>query len=95
MYLSIGNGKYVREKKIIGIFDMDTATICIATRNFLSKAQKEKRITLADEDIPKSFILTDGEKVKDSITLCKLSSTVLLNRIGKSHTGYAIEEENE
>ena len=110
MYLNIGNGKYVREKNIIGIFDMDTATVCVATRNFLSKVQKQGRITIADEDIPKSFLLLDQEEGKSKkyvnkmkkktkkeiyVTLCKLSSGVLFHRIGNVKENYTVEEENE
>ena len=86
MYVSIGNGKYLKQSEIVGIFDMDTATICIATRNFLSEAQKRKVVAIVDDDIPKSFVLTahkrkakETEK-KEKVYLCKLSSGVLFSR---------------
>ena len=52
MLIKIGSSKYLDGGRIIGIFDMDTATVCAASRVFLSRAQKEGRVSLADEDIP-------------------------------------------
>lgn len=57
MYLSIGNDMAVREKSIIGIFDMDNTTTSRRTRDFLEKAEKEGEIVPCD-DLPKSFVLT-------------------------------------
>lgn len=108
MYLNIGNGRYIREKRIVGIFDMDTATVCIATRQFLSRMQREGRVSPADADIPKSFLLLDKKKEKDkskkraqkeekekSIVLCKFSSGVLFGRIGNEQALSAPDESGE
>ena len=57
MYLSIGNDMAVREKSIIGIFDMDNTSTSHRTRDFLSRAEKEGEIIPCD-DLPKSYILT-------------------------------------
>ena len=93
MYINTGSGKNIRSRRVIGIFDMDSATVCIATRNLLSKMQKEGSVVDTDGDIPKSFILADKEieKIKDKrnktskqgseIILCKFSSGVLFGRI--------------
>ncbi len=64
MFVKLGSAKYIDTSRIVGIFDMDTATVCAATRVFLSRAQREGRVSLADEDIPKSFVLADGKKRK-------------------------------
>ena len=93
MYLNVGNGKYVKKKNIIGIFDMDTATISSLTRSNLRRAEKEGRVLDMSMDIPKSFLLyKEGER--ESILLCKLSSTVLMTR-AQSEGGAAVEEEDE
>lgn len=47
----------VREKSIVGIFDMDNTTTSHRTRDFLEKAEKEGQIVPCD-DLPKSFVLT-------------------------------------
>ena len=106
MYLNTGNGKYLRKKRILGIFDMDSATVCVATRRTLSKMEKEGRVLDADGEIPKSFLLLDKEdqkeskkdkrkdKIKDKkqeILLCKFSSGVLFGRL----KGVTFEEEDE
>ena len=43
MYLHIGNGQTVKKKEIIGIFDMDTATVSTISKQYLSKKQKENK----------------------------------------------------
>ena len=57
MYLNIGNDMAVRDKSIIGIFDMDNTSTSKRTREFLTKAEKEGQVVPCD-DLPKSFILT-------------------------------------
>ena len=57
MYLNIGNDMAVRDKSIIGIFDMDNTSTSKRTRDFLSRAQKEGMVIPCD-DLPKSYILT-------------------------------------
>ena len=57
VYLPIGNDMAVREKSIIGIFDMDNASTSKWTRAFLSRAEKEGEVVPFD-DLPASFVLT-------------------------------------
>ena len=57
VYLSIGNDMAVRDRSIIGIFDMDNTSTSKRTRDFLTQAEKEGQIVPCD-DLPKSFILT-------------------------------------
>ena len=57
MYLSIGNDMAVREKSIIGIFDMDNTSTSKRTRDFLEQAEREGSVVPCD-DLPKSFVLT-------------------------------------
>lgn len=78
MILHIGNGKTVRKKEIIGIFDFDNVTTTAAGRAFLSVAGKEGRVSAAEEDIPRSFLLLCGEKgKKDRVILSHISSLSL------------------
>ena len=56
MYLHAGNNKNIRERDIIGIFDVDNSTISHITRKYLSDAEKEERVISAKDEIPKSFI---------------------------------------
>ena len=63
MYLHLGNGKYVKRSSVLGIFDMDTATVCVATRRFLSRKEKEGEVVSADGELPKSFLLLSDRTV--------------------------------
>lgn len=58
MYLSIGNDMAVRERSIIGIFDLDNTTTSRRTREFLEQSEKQGQVVPCD-DLPKSFLLTD------------------------------------
>lgn len=62
MYVHLGNGRYIRKKEIVGIFDMDTATICVATRRFLSERERKGVVSSAEEELPKSFLLLSDRK---------------------------------
>lgn len=79
MYLSIGNDFAVREKSIIGIFDMDNTSTSKRTRAFLNRAEKEGRVVPCD-DLPKSYILA-VEYGMDKVYLSALSSSTLEKRI--------------
>ncbi len=61
MIFHIGKGKTLRQEDIIGIFDLDNATVSGITRRFLSRATAEKKVSYGDVDIPRSFLLV-GEK---------------------------------
>ncbi|MBQ8174410.1 MAG: DUF370 domain-containing protein [Clostridia bacterium] len=83
MILHIGNGKTVRKKDIIGIFDFDNVTVTAGGRAFLSRAQKESRVSVADADIPRSFLLLDGEKKKESRVILSHISSLSLGARGE------------
>ncbi len=78
MYVHAGNNRIIRTRDIIGIFDMDSATMTSASRDFLKKAEKEGRMITVKEDIPKSFIVTSDE---DKIYISQISSTALTGRV--------------
>ncbi len=63
MYIHIGKDKVVRDTEILGVFDLDSATVSINTRNYLSNAQKEKRIKTLGYELPKSFIILKNNEV--------------------------------
>ena len=57
MYIHLGENKVVRKKDIVFVFDMDSTTVSVHTRNFLNKAQKEGKVIPLGFDLPKSFIV--------------------------------------
>ena len=79
MYLSIGNDMAVRDRSIIGIFDMDNTSTSKRTREFLANAEKEGQVVPCD-DLPKSFVLT-AEYGLDRIYLTSLGSATLEKRL--------------
>ena len=79
MYLSIGNDMAVRDRSIIGIFDMDNTSTSKRTREFLAKAEKEGQVVPCD-DLPKSFVLT-AEYGFDRVYLTSLNVSTLEKRL--------------
>ena len=69
----------VRDKSIIGIFDMDNTSTSKRTREFLANAEKEGQVVPCD-DLPKSFVLT-AEYGLNRVYLTSLGSATLEKRL--------------
>lgn len=99
MYLYVGDGRYKKLSEIIGIFDMDSATVCVASRRFLSAMERRGRVE-SDGELPKSFLLCDErespllsskrkrkckarQKNDGCVYLSKLASGVLVSRTAR------------
>ena len=80
MYLHIGNGNSVKRKNIIGIFDLDTATVSKITKDFINRRQKEGALTYLDSDLPRAFLLLD-EEGKTKVRLSRISTSGLKVRL--------------
>lgn len=79
MYLSIGKDMAVRDRAIIGIFDLDNTSVSARTREFLARAEKNGQVVPCDE-LPKSFILT-SEYGFDRVYLTEYYSATLEKRL--------------
>jgi hypothetical protein len=77
MFLHAGNNKNLRLKEIIGIFDMDTATVSPDTKEFLKCADRLGTTEALFDVVPKSFLLTDDGKVYFS----QISTQSLVGRV--------------
>ena len=75
MYIYLGGDTAISTKDIIGVFDMDTSTVNKATRDYLTKAEKEKRVIYVNYELPKSFIVC-----RDKIYVCPLNTATILKR---------------
>lgn len=76
MYLHIGNGNSVRKKDVIGIFDLDTATVSKITKDFINKQQKNGNVEYGDSDLPRAFVLSkEGKDCK--VRLSRISTVGL------------------
>lgn len=85
IYLNVGSGKSIREKDIIGIFDMDTSTVSPITRKLLSEADKQKRTETPSYEIPKSFVIYKAENGETKVCFSQFSSASLFGRMGKGN----------
>lgn len=79
MYVNIGSDMALRDRTIIGIFDMDNTTISARTRKFLNRAEQEGNVVPCD-DLPKSFVLT-VEYGMEHVHLTALSPQTLEKRL--------------
>ena len=79
MYLHIGNGKNVRKKDIIGIFDLDTSTVSSITKKYINKNEKKGNLEYLDSDLPRSFLLVE-EGGDYKIKLSRISTSGLIYR---------------
>ena len=59
MYLHIGNEKILNEKDIIGIFDIENASVSKLTKEFLAYSQKNGQAVSLTNDLPKSIIVCE------------------------------------
>ena len=80
MYLSIGNDMAVRDRSIIGIFDLDKCSYSKKTRDYLSQADKEGVVLDISGDIPKSFVVCDHPYHEQIVYLSQLNASTLKNR---------------
>ena len=79
MYLSIGSDFAVRQKSIIGIFDLDNSSYSKRTRGFLTRAEQQGEVISIAQDLPKSFVLTE-EFGMNRVYLTQFSSAALEKR---------------
>ena len=81
MYLNIGTEVLIKDKNILGIFDLDNTTVKKATTEYLNTAEKNGEcITVSFEELPKSFIVTT-ENDKKRIYISPLNTSTIFKRI--------------
>ena len=76
----LGQDTILRTKEILGIFDLDTATLSKHTRDFLARAEKEGRVVNVTGELPKSFIVTQGQA--SGVYITQISAATLKKRSG-------------
>jgi extracellular matrix regulatory protein B len=82
MFLHIGGDVVIPMRNVIAILDIETTTLSKDTKEFLKIAEEEGFIeAISENDIPKSFIITEIEK-KSKIYLSPISSVTLQKRSG-------------
>ena len=81
VYLHLGQSIVVPYEAVLGIFDLDNASWSHRTRAFLEKAEREGRVVLATEDLPRSFVLVDSRWGEPVVYISPLSSATLAGRM--------------
>lgn len=78
MYINIGADKFIPIGDIVGVFDLENTSQSRITRDFLKKAEKDKKSENAVTDIPHSFVVTE-----DKVYIAQSTSQTLKKRIDR------------
>ena len=79
-YLQLEKGESIDKNEIIGIFDLDMASMSQNTNEIFRRMEEERGVISLSNDLPKSFLLTDGEYA-DRIYITGLSTESIKKRI--------------
>ncbi|HIR52175.1 MAG TPA: DUF370 domain-containing protein [Candidatus Onthovicinus excrementipullorum] len=82
MYLHLGGDTVISTEDLIGIFDIENTTIGKATRDFLSRSEREKRVQNVSYELPRSFSLCSKREnpVNYRVYISQISPRTLTNR---------------
>ena len=82
MYIHLGGRTVIKQREIIGIFDLDYCSVSKRTRMFLRASTKAGRVVNVTDDLPKSFIVCRNKEGEDKVYIAQISSTTLHKRTG-------------
>ena len=82
MYLHLGKGAVVRKDEIVGIFDLDITSQSHLTRKYLAMAEKAGEVESVSEELPKSFVVCEGQG-RRRLILSQMNTATLLKRAGE------------
>ncbi len=88
MIVHIGGEISVNSDDIIGVFDLDNTSVSKKTREFLTKAQRAKKIKEVSYELPRTFIVCSDSEKRETVYLTQISSKAIARRAES-----AIEEE--
>ena len=80
MYISIGGDMMVRDRDIIGVFDLDATADSEKTMEFLQSAEQNGALLNITEDIPKTFLVTE-EYGMEKVYFTQLNAATLEKRM--------------
>ena len=81
MYIHLGGKTVIKTNSIIGIFDIDYCSISKRTRGFLRDAEQKRNVVNVTDELPKSFVVCDGEDGQ-KVYISSISPTTLKKRAG-------------
>ena len=79
MYLHLGQEVVVHSEEIIGIFDLEKATISKRTKEFIASASKHGKVVTVSYEMPKSFIITEKDG-RMTVYISQISTATLRKR---------------
>ena len=79
MYLPIGGDMAVRDRAIVGVFDLDNCSYEKRSREFLARAEQNGEVVAVSDELPKSFILT-AEYGLNRVYLVQFNSATIEKR---------------
>ena len=79
MYISIGADFSVRDRAVIGIFDLDNTSVSKHTRAFLSEAEAQGEVVDVSGKLPKSYVLTEEFGLR-RVYLTQYNATIMEKR---------------
>lgn len=85
MFFHIGKDVTVRKRDVIAILDIDTNSPTACTKDFLKKSEKNGKVILAGEDLPKSVVVCDDGEGGAWTVYSHISSKGLS---GRASSGY-------
>ena len=86
MYLHLGKNVVVLKSDIIAVFDLDNSSHSHITRAYLAQAEQNGQVVNVSDDLPKSFVICQGEGKNQTLYLSQLASSTLLKRAESSGT---------
>jgi len=87
MFIQLERGESIDAREIIGIFDMDASGSPRANRELLARKEAETGVISLYSDLPRSFVLCDGE-FGDRVYLTGLSTESVMKRLEKTRLGF-------
>jgi len=79
MLIHIGNGYLVRDRDVVGIFDLDGEVTGETTTDFLKNMESAGKCDSAVLDLPRSFVLEASDN-EEKVILSHISSSALALR---------------
>ncbi len=80
MFLHIGEERVILIDDIIGIFDMENTTVSKITKQFLQTAAEEELVESVNNELPKSFVVTEYMN-SYKVILTPISPGTLIKRL--------------
>lgn len=80
IFLQLEKGESIDKREIIGIFDIELSGMAQGTKNLFRRKEDEKGVISLPTDLPKSFLVCDGE-FDDRIYLTGLSTETIKKRL--------------